>query len=253
MHSSSGALSESLLKHVYPSKILEREEESIYVLDIGFGLGYNILALIDEFQKRKKKSFLKIISLENDFSYLSLLKEISFPGKTGEIYDLIKAIAEGTGEFNDDRLSIKIIPGDARESIKRMSGMFFDAIFHDPFSPSKNPELWSVEFFIELFRLAADHGILTTYSSAPQIRMALLSAGFRIGRGPAVGKKREGTLAAKGGQITSLQDQEINDIINNIKSAPYRDHDLNESRENILAGRIDEMKQRRIKKDHRAR
>ena len=51
MHSDSGAYEESLLKHVYPSRVLARTEATT-VFDIGFGLGYNALALALEWQKQ---------------------------------------------------------------------------------------------------------------------------------------------------------------------------------------------------------
>jgi hypothetical protein len=56
MHSDSGAYDEALQKHVYPGKILELQEEDAYVLDVGFGIGYNALASIVEFSKKKEGS-----------------------------------------------------------------------------------------------------------------------------------------------------------------------------------------------------
>ncbi len=118
----------------------------------------------------------------------------------------------------------------------------FHAVFHDAFSPSKNPELWSADFFSEIYRVGADGCMLTTYSSAPQVRGALLEAGFTIERGPSVGKKREGTLAAKGDISQPLGDSELEEIRNDVKSTPYRDPGLVSTREEILARRISAMK-----------
>ena len=138
--------------------------------------------------------------------------------------------------------SIRVLFGDARESIRTLTDRQFDAVFFDPYSPSHNPELWSVEFFREIFRLTASRGILTTYSSAPQVRAALMEAGFIIGRGPSVGGKREGTLAAKSTVIASLPEEDIMALVTNIRAVPYRDETLAAGRDEILHRRLAEIK-----------
>lgn len=50
----------------------------------------------------------------------------------------------------------------------------------------------------------ADGGILSTYSSARAVRIALLRSGWQIGLGPAVGTKSSGTLASAGSVIPAL-------------------------------------------------
>ena len=241
MHSVSGAYNEALFKHVLPSGILDFDSRELFVLDVGSGIGYNILALIFEFQKKKFPAKLKIVSLEKDFSFLPLMENIHFGDERDDIYAGIKE-AFKNGNCKNNYFDIEIKRGDARLTITSIDNLSFDAVFHDPYSPAKNPELWSVQFFLEVRRLTAARGVLTTYSSAPQIRSALLEAGFRIGKGPSVGKKREGTLASVSGQIQYLNDEEISDLRNNIKSVPYRDHDLKGGREKILQERIDEMR-----------
>lgn len=246
MHSLSGAYEEALLKHVYPSRIINLNGERIVVLDIGFGLGYNILALLREFLERDSGQFLQVISLELDLSHAPLMAEISFGDDRDGIYDSIR-VAARSGGFTAERFSIEIIRGDARRSLKAMDRSDVDAVFHDPYSPAKNPELWTVEFFRELRRVVRDNGILTTYSSALQIRMALMEAGFTIGPGPSVGAKREGTIATVSGRIKPLSLRSIMELRNNSNSVPYRDINLQDTREKILQRRIKEMRKRRVK------
>ncbi len=244
MHSISGAYQEAVLKHVYSSGILERLEKELFILDIGFGIGYNILALINEFIQKKSGRKLNIISLEKDFTYQPLMDAILFNDERDIVYSEIKkTIAHG--ENNTGQYSLKIIYGDARNSIKILNNYFFDAVFHDPYSPSKNPELWSVDFFKELRRLMKESAVLTTYSSALQIRMALIEAGFNIGAGPSVGRKKEGTLASPGYVKHRLSDIFISELKSNIKSTPYTDRGLTDTREEILNRRIEMMKKRR--------
>lgn len=236
MHSNSGAYQEALLKHVVPSRILEKEKDELRVLDVGFGLGYNVLALLTEFLPRSPRRALSIISLEKDFSHYPLMKEISWGDGRDALYAEILTAFE-SGEFSSDRLRLTVRRGDARNLVRSLGGMAFDAVFHDPYSPSKNPELWTLEFFREIYRLTAEDGVLTTYSCAPQARMALLEAGFRLGRGPSVGRKREGTIAARGGEIPFLGEDDIRELRDNARSAPYRDLGMNHSRGDILEAR----------------
>ncbi len=243
MHTVSGAFEEALCRHVFPSKILERRDEHLRALDIGFGLGYNILALISEFLRKKSKQLLSVITLEKDLSHLTLMKRITFGDGRDRLYTQIKGAAEG-GDLSLEGVSLQLIMGDAREIIREMDAIGFHAVFHDPYSPSKNPELWTLDFFRELKRVLNSEAILTTYSSAAQVRMALLQAGYRVGNGPIVGGKR-GTLAALSDDIQTLTEDDIDNLGENSQSIPYRDVHLRDSREVIRRWRAVAMKKNR--------
>ena len=73
-----------------------------------------------------------------------------------------------------------------------------DAIMFDAFSPAKNPAMWTLPLFTNLFRLL-DPGrpcVLPTYSRSTLLRVTLLLAGFYVGVGHATGEKEETTIAA---------------------------------------------------------
>lgn len=241
MHSMSGAYEESLLKHIIPSQILLNNDDELRVLDIGFGLGYNVLALINEFINSQKSRKLDIISLEKDKCFSEFMMNVKFNDSRDAIYNFIKEVYI-SGEGNYHGINLKILFGDARDTLQHLKGTKFHAMFQDPFSPSKNPELWTADYFGLLKDLLENSGIITTYSSADQIRRAMIEAGLRIGRGPSVGKKREGTLASISDVITEINEDEKTEILKNIKSTSYKDPDLNFSRETILENRLIEMK-----------
>ena len=73
-----------------------------------------------------------------------------------------------------------------------------DAIFYDAFSPAKNPGMWTLPVFENLFRALdpARPCALTTYSRSTLLRTTLLLAGFHVGTGHATGMKEETTIAA---------------------------------------------------------
>jgi hypothetical protein len=72
------------------------------------------------------------------------------------------------------------------------------AIFYDAFSPAKNPAMWTLPVFGNLFRALdpARPCALTTYSRSTLVRATLLLAGFFAGTGHATGLKEETTIAS---------------------------------------------------------
>jgi len=71
-------------------------------------------------------------------------------------------------------------------------------ILFDAFSPARNPAMWTLPLFSDLFRLLdpARPCALPTYSRSTMLRVSLLLAGFFVGAGHATGEKEETTLAA---------------------------------------------------------
>lgn len=72
------------------------------------------------------------------------------------------------------------------------------AILFDAFSPAKNPEMWTLPLFTQLFRRLDPMRpcAMPTYSRATLLRVTWLLAGFFVGVGHATGEKEETTLAA---------------------------------------------------------
>ncbi|TAK96246.1 MAG: hypothetical protein EPO07_14730, partial [Verrucomicrobia bacterium] len=72
------------------------------------------------------------------------------------------------------------------------------AIMFDAFSPAKNPAMWTLPLFTNLFRALDPQRpcALTTYSRSTMLRVTLLLAGFFVGRGVPTGLKEETTVAA---------------------------------------------------------
>lgn len=72
------------------------------------------------------------------------------------------------------------------------------AILFDPHSPGKNPAMWTVPFFADLFRALDPQRpcALATFTRSTLARTALLLGGFHVGTGHASGMKEETTVAA---------------------------------------------------------
>ncbi|MEM4397651.1 MAG: MnmC family methyltransferase, partial [Candidatus Woesearchaeota archaeon] len=173
-HSKSGAIEEAFEKYVKPCKISELAKNgSIKILDIGFGLGYNVFAAIETALNENPNCEIEIISLEKDkdiikkikdlkpnLKYYWIIKKLEYDPKTNSYY------------YEDKNIFLNIKIGNAIETIKTINekNIKFDAVFLDPFSLNKNPELWSEDFFREIKRLMKLNSILATYSYAKKIR-----------------------------------------------------------------------------------
>ncbi len=71
-----------------------------------------------------------------------------------------------------------------------------DGIIYDPYSPVKNPEMWSLAHFLRLRERLTSPTVLTSYSRSTAVRVTLLLAGFHVGIGGATGEKDQTTVAA---------------------------------------------------------
>jgi tRNA U34 5-methylaminomethyl-2-thiouridine-forming methyltransferase MnmC len=157
LHSKYGAFSESYEKFANPSKLKEKSKSKfdIRVLDICSGIGYNASAIVDLLKDES-------IELEIDMveSSIETLATTLFIPDLNEAHTYIKKYVEayliekGYLQYNKvlskipSNLHINIHVVDARDFIKNLSNdMTYDAVFLDPFSPDKSPELYSVDFF----------------------------------------------------------------------------------------------------------
>jgi len=151
------------------------------ILDVCTGLGYT--AIIAARRKRVKK----VITIEIDENVIKIARQNEF---SKELFENPK---------------IELIIGDAFEVIRKFEDESFDFIIHDPPRFSLAPELYSQEFYIQLFRVLKKRGRMFHYTGEPGklsgknfvkgIVKRLLLAGFRK-----VVKVREakGVVAFKG-------------------------------------------------------
>lgn len=134
-------------------------------------------------------------------------------------------------------LTINFFIDDARKAIKLINTEH-DFILHDPFTPSKAPILWTMDFFKELFRLLAENGNLTTYSSAAPVRSGLIEAGFCVGRTEPVGKKTSGTIAYKNhALLKNFLTEKEKGLLETNAGVSYYDENFSSTSESIIKNR----------------
>ncbi len=232
-HTSAGAESESVYKFIVPSELELRlkDSRSVSILDVGFGLGYNSISSIK--LNTNLDSELKITSLEYDSNPLTLAQTLF--DKNSLEFEIITSL-KNTGTWQSENSSIDIILGDARESVFKLKGEFFDIIYMDGFSTGKNSELWTYDFIKKCTTLLAANGIIVTYSAAHPVRGAFIRNGMYVGESEPFGRKKGGTVAAFNKSLIkkSLSEIEQNIILHSTAGTPYRDFYLSWKNNQIL-------------------
>ena len=242
-HSVHGAKQEAEIKFVQPTLLRElaQTRNLIRILDICYGLGYNSAAAMEAIWQVNPQCHIDLIALEisatvpQEAIANNLLSQWRSP-----VPQLLAELSQ-TYAVRADYFQGKLLLTDARQTIQQLGDWQADAIFLDPFSPPKCPQLWTVEFIAQVAQCLAPQGRLATYSCAAAVRSALLLTGLKIGSTIGVGRKSPGTVAAyEADNLTplSLQEQEH---LQSRASIPYRDFCLSDSTETIHQRRRQEQ------------
>jgi tRNA U34 5-methylaminomethyl-2-thiouridine-forming methyltransferase MnmC len=203
-HSLSGAWRQARERYAIPCRIRELalERGVVRLLDVGTGLGLDLAAAVDAL--RGTQARLEATTLEIDCEVVTAsLALVDWPEDVerslAPIREALRESLAGAevvhAAAGDVRVTLRARFGDARESIRKVAGPF-DAVFLDPFSPGVDGALWQADFLGELAARMDPDAVLSTYSAALEVRANLARAGLRVGLGPRVGTKAEGTLAS---------------------------------------------------------
>ncbi len=195
MHNPIGPWAEAQQLYIEPSRILEHltQPGSEYVIyDVGLGAATNAIAALTASEHTSRP--IKIVSFEKDLELLQFaLQNIEQFSFLAPFKNAIESILE-KGQWQKDHLSWELRYGDFRQTIESEK-TFADLIFFEPYSPKVNSEMWTADVFKNL-RSRCQTTNLFTYSQATPIRAGLLSAGFFVGYGPALGFKEQTTQAS---------------------------------------------------------
>ena len=152
--------------------------------------------------------------------------------------------------FETPQLTIDVVNlvGDLRQMLPLLletdAVASVDVLFHDAFSPGKQPELWSQSVFAHYRPLFKPHGLFLTYSAAASVREGLAQNGFHLYLLHCT-KIKPGTM----GSLTPLSTYEplpeMHQALMKTKSGlPYVDNEtLSLTREELLAQRAERQQQ----------
>jgi len=195
-HSKHGAIQEAY--HVFIKHGLNLfQNQSINILEIGFGTGLNAFI-----------TFLEASKLDLNITYRGVE---AYPVSDGELSQL-NYISELKAK--DFREQFHLMHQSSWEDLAVISDCFtlykeqcdfkeikaeksFDLIYFDAFGARVQPELWTEDIFTIMFRALKIGGILVTYAAKGSVRRAMQKVGFEVERLPGPPGKREMLRATK--------------------------------------------------------
>lgn len=239
-HSLQGAKEEALVKFAQPCLLAQKAQQPVLrLLDICYGLGYNTAAALEVIWKNNPNCRVELAALElnpdvpRDAIANNLLQTWSPP-----IPQLLDVIATSL-HIQTENFHAQLYLGDARVTIQqlRQSNFQADAVFLDPFSPRRCPQLWTVDFFEQIANCCTPTARLATYSCAASVRSALLTAGFKISPTPPLGGRQPGTVASFTNADLPALSVRSQEHLRTRAAVPYRDPQLCDSAPVILQRR----------------
>lgn len=240
-HSRYGAKAEAFEKFAKATHLAEKAQRgSLRLLDVCYGLGYNTAAALEVIWTVNPDCYVEVVGLELDATVpLAAIAPVLLQQWSLGVQDVLQAIAQ-THHTKTPRLNARLLIGDARRTIQTLMEAKFqaDAIFFDPFSPRRCPQLWTVDFFQCVSRCLAPTGILATYSRSASVRAAMLEAGLQIGTIP-LGEAHlphewsQGTVGSFTTQTLCPLSQMEQEHLKTRAAVPYRDPKLSDSATDI--------------------
>jgi chorismate dehydratase len=223
-HNLSGARDETYHNYIHGCHLPDffNLNQPLHILDVGFGVGMGLACLI-EFVETNSFATTPIhytsIELDDSFALWTLDKYLpELKLLKNNLHDL--EYLRGTYK----NININIFLGDGRITLpcafdKKLLPKF-NIIFQDPFSPKKNPTLWTVEWFKFLKQSSLENIRLATYSASVSIRKSMVAAGWVIENHRGFGNKKSMTQASLSGSIKS-------ELLEQLARSPAQElHDL---------------------------
>ena len=195
-HSKHGAIQEAY--HVFIKNGLSLfQNNSVSILEIGFGTGLNTFITFLEAQKNNqaidyvgveaypisenevlKMNYVSTLNAENQRSFFEKIHQCEWENK----------VLINTNYYLTKR---KQFFEDIRDEDK------FDLIYFDAFGYRVQPELWSTAIFQKMYNALKNNGVLVTYAARGVIKRNMLEVGFSIEKLPGAPGKREMFRATK--------------------------------------------------------
>lgn len=242
-HSLEGARQEAFEKFAIATALpTKAQAPHLQLLDICYGLGYNTAAALEVIWHHNPACQVTVVGLELDLRVPQAALAV-MPPWSGSVQAILEGLAQRQ-QVTKPQCEAHLLIGDARQTIQDLvrQGFQADAIFLDPFSPQRCPQLWTVEFLNLVAQCLAPEGYLATYSRAAAVRSALREVGLHIGTIPIETPRprkewAQGTVARwQAAQLIPLSPME-QEHLQTRAGIPYRDPHLQDSAPIIRARR----------------
>ncbi len=192
-HSKNGSINETY--HVFiKCGLKEVVADKVSILEIGFGTGLNCFITYLEGKKEidyvgveaypvtadeiDKMNFVAVLEAKEQEEVFKKMHDVSWEKKhqISDNFTLTKR-KQFFEDINDENA--------------------FNLIYYDAFGARVQPQLWTEEIFLKMYKALKPNGILVTYSAKGSVRRAMQAVGFFVERLPGPPGKREMLRATK--------------------------------------------------------
>jgi len=195
-HSRFGAIQEA--QHVFIKNGLSLfENQSVSILEIGFGTGLN--AFITFIESKKLNQSIDYVGVEGfpisaeEVLSMNYVSELNAEDKSSIFEKMHKCNWEVQNILREDFFFTK--RNQFFENINDIEK--FDLIYFDAFGYNVQPELWSTAIFQKMFNALKSTGILVTYAARGVIKRSMSEVGFSVEKLEGPPGKREMFRAIK--------------------------------------------------------
>lgn len=195
-HSKHGAIQEAY--HVFIKNGLSLfPNQSISIMEIGFGTGLNAFITYLESQK-----------LQQNIDYLGVE---AFPISSDELKSMNYVQELNANDYKNVFEKIHSISWEEKHTISENFSLIkrnqffqdindvkkFDLIYFDAFGYRVQPELWSTEVFKKMYDALKPKGVLVTYAARGVVKRSMIEVGFTVEKLAGPPGKREMFRATK--------------------------------------------------------
>lgn len=235
-HPVTGPMSEAQALHVKQQRLPERAattgDRRFVIWDVGFGAAANAIAAVEALSQCGReicvRSFDKTTaSIEFALQHSAELEYVrKHEGPLRNLLSGHKVIIADTA--SGTRITWTLELGNFCDQVGQETEEPPHAILYDPYSPSANPEMWTLGHFSKL-RQRLDECtpcLWTNYTRSTSVRVTLLLAGFYVGEGSAIGPKEVTTVASNDPGLIEkpLDDRWLGRVERSTNGAPLREN-----------------------------
>ena len=196
-HSKHGAIQEA--QHVFiQNGLLLFPNQSVSILEIGFGTGLN--AFITFLESQKLNQSINYVGVEAYPVNASEVLAMNYVDELNAVPQ--KAIFE---RMHESKWNEKVVLSTEFTLTKRKQffdeikdSEQFDLIYFDAFGYRVQPELWSTAIFQKMYTALRPGGKLVTYAARGVVKRSMIEVGFTVEKLPGPPGKREMFRASKG-------------------------------------------------------
>lgn len=202
-HNPNGAVAESI--HIFfeatglPQALSRPEPLSVY--ETGFGTGLNLVLLHDVMNRTDDSPNVDFWSVEafpvsaETAASFDFGEDLAGTGYRSWLPEIFRNLQPGMNHIDiSPHLTLHLFYGTFEQMPDPKSKPGY--VFHDPFSPEVNSELWTPEVFRRIASFCRPDAILATYCAATSARAAMAVGGWSVARARGALGKREMTVAS---------------------------------------------------------